>query len=318
MRWRCLLAVAAGLSLGPASMPARQVGPPADLAALKARFEHDPSDHRAAIEYASAALRANQPDVARRLLYELLARPAQLPAAIAAEAWFQMGHVHFRAGEPDEAMACWRRVLRDHPASERASGAAVNLASLIFEVSDDAAGARALLTSRLRDGTIRGGHIELANFLLFQVDVALRRYADARARLSTLPTAGDRYALVQDVVPVVLWKTGDEARARDMLDARFAAAADNASALNNLATTLTAHGVAPDFAVACAARAIVVSAGSRHDIWDTYAEALFRTGQIDKAIEAEEKAAGLATAQRDQAAYRARIVVWRAVPRIGK
>jgi hypothetical protein len=51
--------------------------------------------------------------------------------AEAAEAFFHMGGVHQQAGEDDEAVACWRTVLRDCRASERASISAINAAAAI-------------------------------------------------------------------------------------------------------------------------------------------------------------------------------------------
>ncbi|MCX6552711.1 MAG: tetratricopeptide repeat protein [Acidobacteria bacterium] len=326
MRWHTLAAVGSAALLASAIGSSAQAPPPAsaqnpqraDLDRLKAAYDRDRADDKAALEYVAAAIRASQPELARPVLYQMLSRPEKRQPAQAAEAWFQIGHVHFRAGEYEEAIACWQTVVRDYRTSDRASGAAINLASVLLQVQGDTKGAGDVLDSRLRDGTIKGAHVELAHFLLFQVHVELKQYAEARGLLGSLPATGDRHALIQDVVPVVLWKTGDEARARRELEALFAAAEDNASALNNLAATLTDHGVAPDVAVACAARAVVVSGGTRHDIWDTYAEALFQSGQMQPAIEAEEKAVALATAQRDQTAYRARLDAYRAAARTPK
>jgi tetratricopeptide (TPR) repeat protein len=169
-----------------------------------------------------------------------------------------------------------------------------------------------VLAAGRQDGSIKGPHVELANFLLFQIYVERRAYTEARGLLGSLPEHGERHDLIRDAIPVVLWKTGDEAKARALLTSLFDDASTDASALNNLASTLLDHEVALDLAVAAAARAIVVSGGSRHDIWDTYAEALFRSGDVAKAVEAEEKALARSTAQRDQAAYRAQLDRFRA------
>jgi tetratricopeptide (TPR) repeat protein len=319
MRWLALvLALVAGpmaaaadarpLAIGQAAV--QTVAPP-ELATLKSAYDRDPTDTRAAIEYVAGALRAGQPALARPVLYALLSRPASLPASVAAEAWFQMGHVHLSAQEYEEAVACWDTVVRDHRGSDRASGAAINAASVLLQVLGDPDRAYGRLTASLRDRTIAGPHLELANFLLFQIYVERHDYTNARGLLASLPGSGPRHDLIQDVIPVVLWKTGDEAVARRQIESLFTGAADDASALNNLAGTLASHGVALDTAIAAAARAIVLS-DTRHDIWDTYAEALFRSGQIEKAIDAEEKAIVLATAQKDQAEYRARLARFKA------
>ena len=292
-------------------VPAAQGVPPPDLPKLRAAYDRDSADTRAAMDYVAGALRAGQPELARPVLYALLSRPSSLPSSVAAEAWFQMGHVHLSGQEYEEAVACWETILRDHRGSDRASGAAINAASVLLQVLGDPDRAFARLTASLRDRTIAGPHVELANFLLFQIYVERRDYANARGLLASLPGAGPRHDLVQDVIPVVLWKTGDEATARRQIEALFTRASDDASALNNLAGTLASHGVALDSAIAAAARAIVLS-DTRHDIWDTYAEALFRSGQIEKAIEAEEKAVALATAQKDQAESRARLARFKA------
>ena len=289
----------------PQGIAGQAVAPP-DLATLKAAYERDRSDARAAMDYVTGALRTGQPELARPVLYGMLSRPSALPSSVAAEAWFQMGHVHLNAQEYEEAVACWETVVRDHRGSDRASGAAINAASVLLQVIGDPDRAWARLTAGLRDRTISGPHVELAHFLLFQIYVERRDYANARGLLASLPASGPRYDLIQDVIPVVLWKTGDEAAARRQIEALFDGAAGDASALNNLAGTLSAHGVALDVAIASAARALLL-AGARHDIWDTYADALFRSGQVDKAIAAEEKAIALATAQKDQAEYRARL-----------
>jgi len=296
------------LAVGQASV--QKVAQP-DLATLKAAYDRDPADTRAAIDYVTGVLRAGQPELARPVLYAMLARPSALPSSVAAEAWFQMGHVHLNAQEYEEAVACWDTVVRNHRGSDRASGSAINAASVLLQVLGDPDRAFARLTVGLRDRTISGPHVELANFLLFQIYVERHDYANARGLLASLPAAGPRHDLIQDVIPVVLWKTGDEAAARRQIEALFNAAGGDGSALNNLAGTLASHGVALDTAIAAAARAIVL-AGARHDIWDTYAEALFRSGQIDKAIEAEEKAIALASAQKDQADYRARLARFKA------
>jgi tetratricopeptide (TPR) repeat protein len=307
MRWLALALIAGSMAVtaDAQQVPAAQPRPPQDLAVLKAAYDRDPGDSRAAMDYVTGALRAGQPELARPVLYALLSKPSSLPSPVAAEAWFQMGHVHLNAQEYEEAVACWDTILRDHRGSERASGAAINAASVLLQVLGDPDRAFSRLTTGLRDRTITGAHVELANFLLFQIYVERHDYTNARGLLAALPASGPRHELIQEVIPVVLWKTGDEPAARRQLESLFAAASADASALNNLAATLAAHGVALDTAVAAAARAIVLS-GTRHDIWDTYAEALFRSGQIDKAIEAEEKAVALATAQKDQAEYRAR------------
>ena len=313
MRWVALALVAGSMAL-PADarpVPAAQDPPPPDLPALRAAYDRDPADARAAMDYVAGALRAGQPELARPVLYALLSKPASLPAAVAAEAWFQMGHVHLNAQEYEEAIACWDTVLRDHRGSDRASGSAINAASVLLQVLGDPDRAFTRLATDLRDRTITGPHVELANYLLFQIYVERRDYADARGLLAALPASGPRHDLIQEVVPVVLWKTGDEAAARRQIESLFDRASADASALNNLAGTLAAHGVALDTAIAAAARAIIL-AGTRHDIWDTYAEALFRSGQIDKAIETEEKAVALATAQKDQAEYRARLARFKA------
>ena len=301
---------AAPQGVAPQGVAPQAVAPP-DLVRLKAAYERDRSDARAAIDYVTGALRTGQPELARPVLYGMLSRPSALPSSVAAEAWFQMGHVHLNAQEYEEAVACWETVVRDHRGSDRASGSAINAASVLLQVLGDPDRAYARLTASLRDRTITGPHVELANFLLFQIYVERREYANARGLLASLPASGPRHDLIQDVIPVVLWKTGDEAAARLKIEALFEGAAGDASALNNLAGTLAAHGVALDVAIASAARALVL-AGARHDIWDTYADALFRSGQVDKAIEAEEKAIALAAAQKDQAEYRARLARFKA------
>jgi tetratricopeptide (TPR) repeat protein len=293
----------------PAAHPVRTA---ADLARLKAAYEADRSNVRAGLDYAVAVIHAGQPELARPVLYALLAQPASLTPALAAEAWFQMGHVHLRAQEYDEAIACWTTVLHDHPESVRASGAAINVASVRFQVLGQADKAFDVLTAAFKAHAIRGSHLELANLLLFQIYVDRRQYTEARGLLGTLPATGPRHELIKNAVPVVYWKTGDQDRARGLLDALFEAAKDDASALNNLAGLLAEHKVALDFAIACSARAIVASNGARHDIWDTYADALFQAGQTAKAVEAEEKAVALADAQRDQAAYRTHLERYKA------
>ena len=306
MRWLALVLVA-GLAPGAAAPQA----PPPDLAALKAAFDRDPANARAGLDYVGAAMRAGQMERARPVLYQLLSRPSALPSSIAAEAWFQMGLVHLNAQEYEEAVACWETLLRDHRGSDRASGAAINAASVLFQVLGDPDRAYTRLTASLRDRTITGAHVELANFLLFQIYVERRDYANARGLLAALPASGPRHDLIADTIPVVLWKTGDETAARRLLASIFERSSSDPSALNNLAGTLAAHEVALDTAVAAAAKALVL-AGTRHDIWDTYADALFRSGQVDKAIEAEERAVALATAQKDQAEYRARLARYKA------
>ncbi len=313
MRWLATVLLAGSMSAaaGAQPMPAAQGAPPPDLASLRAAYDRNPGDARAGLEYVTAALRAGQPELARPVLYALLSKPSSLPSSLAAEAWFQMGHVHLNAQEYDEAVACWETILRDHRGSDRASGAAINAASVQLQVLGDAERAYARLTASLRDRTISGAHVELANFLLFQIYVERHEYANARGLLAALPSSGPRHDLIQDLIPVVLWKTGDEPAARRRIEALFNSATGDPSALNNLAGTLAAHGVGLDTAVAAAARAILLS-GTRHDTWDTYAEALFRSGQIEQAIEAQEKAVSLATAQKDQAEYRQRLALYKA------
>lgn len=313
MRWLALVLVAGSMAAAADAqpMPAAKGSRVPDLATLKAAYDRDPGDARAALEYVTAAVRAGQPAQARPVLYALLSRPSSLPSSLAAEAWFQMGHVHLNAQEYEEAVACWETILRDHRGSDRASGAAINAASVQLQVLGDADRAYARLTASVRDRTISGPHVELANYLLFQIYVERQEYANARGLLAALPSSGPRHDLIQDLVPVVLWKTGDEPAARRRIETLFDGAADDPSALNNLAGTLTAHGIGLDAAVASAARAIVLS-GTRHDIWDTYAGALFRSGQVDQAIDAQEKAVALAKAQKDQAEYRARLARYKA------
>ena len=317
MRWLAVTLLAGSMGAVADARPpaapqavAQAVAQP-DLATLKAAYDRDRTDTRVAIDYVTGALHAGQPELARPVLYALLSKPSSLPSPVGGEAWFQMGLVHLNAQEYEEAVACWETVLRDHRGSDRASGSAINAASVLLQVLGDTDRAYARLTTSVRDRTISGPHVELANFLLFQIYVERHDYANARGLLASLPASGPRHDLIQDVIPVVLWKTGDEAAARRSIGALFEAAAGDASALNNLAGTLSAHGVALDTAIAAAARAIVLS-GTRHDIWDTYAEALFRSGQIEQAIEAEEKAVVLATAQMDQAEYRARLARFKA------
>jgi tetratricopeptide (TPR) repeat protein len=284
--------------------PPRQ-DPAGDLERARAAYERDRTDIRAALQYAGALVRSSSPELARPVLYGLLTRPADLTAPQAAEAWFQMGHVHLRAQETDEALACWNAVLREHLTSDRASGAAVNVAALLLESRDDTAGALDVLTARLRDGTIRGPHLALANVLLFQVYVERRDYRNARGLLGVLPTDGERYDRIRELVPIVYWKTGDESMGRELLVTLHERAHENAVDLNLLAATMADHGVALDLALAWIEDANRIVAGRRHDVWDTYAEVLFRLGRVAQAIDAEDRAISLATAPHDRAEYRA-------------
>ena len=223
-----------------------------------------------------------------------------------------MGHVHLNAQEYEEAVACWDTVLRDHRGSDRASGAAINAASVLLQVLGDPDRAFARLTdepARPHDHGPARRTGELPALPDLRRAPRLRERPRAAGRAPGLGPAPRADPGRHPGRPLE-----DRRRSRPPAGRSSrcsSGAADDASALNNLAGTLAAHGVALDTAVAAAARAIVLS-GTRHDIWDTYAEALFRSGQIDKAIEAEEKAVALATAQKDQAEYRARLARFKA------
>ena len=220
-----------------------------------------------------------------------------------------MGHVHLNAQEYEEAVACWETILRDHPGSDRASGAAINAASVQLQVLGDPDCAYARLTASLRNRTIRARTSSWRTSCSF----SLRRAARVRERPGAArgaPLLGPRHDLIQDLIPVVLWKTGDEPAARRRIEA-------SSTARPTIVRAEQPGGHAggprcrPRFGRRAAARAIVLS-GTRHDIWDTYAEALFRSGQIEQAIEAQEKAVALATAQKDQAEYRQRLARYKA------
>lgn len=319
-----LAAVAGPLALAPCPASARaadlagaQQRAALDLDRLREAHERDPASVKATLEYVRALIRASRDESARPLLYTLLQNPASLQPAEAAEAFFHMGGVHLQAGEDYEAVACWRTVLRDYRASERASSAAINAAVVLFRGLNDAGQAFNLLTECTRDGTIKSPQTELANFLIFEIYVDRRSYTEARGLLGSLPTGSEHYGAIRNLVPVVYWKTGDEAKARVLVDARFEEVKDDLIGLNNLAAVLAEHGLDLDRALACAERALRLSDGRRHYVWDTYADLLFRTGQIAKAIDAEEKAVALATSERVRHEYRARLQTYRAAA-IGK
>lgn len=65
---------------------------------------------------------------------------------------------------------------------------------------------------------------------------------------------------------------------------------DDAEVLNNVAWALATHSLELDRAVALAERAVKLAPDSNH-IWDTLAEAHFRKGNIEKAIEIEQEVA---------------------------
>jgi tetratricopeptide (TPR) repeat protein len=287
-----------------AALPRQDAGQ--SLERMRLEYERDRANVRAALDYAGALVRSRSPELARPILFALLVRPAELSAPHAAEAWYQMGHVHLGAQEAEEAIACWNTVLREFRTSDRASAAAVNAAAVLLESRDDTAEALDVLTTRLRDGTIKGPQLEIANVLLFQVYVERRNYRDARGLLGSLPTTGERYDRIRELVPVVYWKTGDEALGREVLATLHERARESAVELAALAAALADHGVALDLALSWIVDANTLAAGRRHDVWDTYADVLFKLGRVAQAIDAEDRAISLATAPRDRAEYRAR------------
>lgn len=266
------------------------------LAEARAAFERNPADPTAALAYGDRLLKARDWQQARPVFERLLASPGPATRDQIGEAHFQLGQTFLRERAYDQAIAEWQTVLSQFGDTVRASHATINAAAVLYQVKDENRRAFDILSEGLAAGRVKGEHIQLAHFLQYQIHFDAKDYVRARALLGELPTEGDRYAHVKESIPVVLWRTGEEAKARELTAALYERAKDEPNALNNLAAVFLEHELELPRVVQWAARAVDLAQGRLFYVYDTYADALFATGDATRAVEMAEK--GMALAKR--------------------
>jgi tetratricopeptide (TPR) repeat protein len=265
-----------------------------ELADARSAYERASGDPAAALAYGDRLLKANKPAEARPVFEKLITGPAGATPAQMGEAHFQMGQVWLKERNYDKALESWGVVLDRYAATPRASHATINTAAVLYQVKDQNARAFEVLEAGLKAGRINQEHLPTAYYLQYSIYFDAKDYTNARRLLKELPTEGDRHEHAKESIPVVLWKSGEVAEARRLTADLYERAKDNANALNNLSAIFVEHGLEIEQALQWAERAVELSGGTQAYVLDTYADALFANGLVDRAIAAEEKAVALA------------------------
>jgi Zn-dependent protease with chaperone function len=156
--------------------------------------------------------------------------------------------------------------------------------------------------------------LTLVQFNQFVYDKSVRHLdvSDLQAYLAQKEEKTSADALLYFTIGNIYYEQKRTAAAAEAYEQAAALAPDNPDILNNLAWLLASERGTqlydPPRALILAQKALDIKPAAY--IWDTYAEALFATGQIRKAVEAQEKA--LAAATDNRPLYEERLARFRA------